>query len=176
MHTADWSKFMSLDSPDEIAKALGVPSLDNLPEDKLPDFVALLSDAPEELQLQLMKTNPDLQRYALKAIAAVEDDLRATLSSIDASSQQAFSALAEIRGVVAGELNNENISDERWLYLMDMLKDNGRLAMAVDSETKELIKQQADAARVGRVVLAFMPAIKTVVQVGASILITRGRI
>lgn len=167
---------MTLDNEGEIAKALGVPSLKNVPEEKLPDLVALLSDAPEQLQLQLMKTNPELQRYALKAIAAVEDDLRATLSSIDASSQQAFSALAEIREVIAGELNKDNISDERWRYLMDTLKENGRLALTVDSETKDLIVQQANATRFTKMAVAAMPYIETVVQVGVRILITRGRI
>lgn len=167
---------MTLDNQEEIAKALGVPSLNNLPEERLPELVALLSDAPEQLQLQLMKTNPELQKYALKAIAAVEDDLRATLTSIDASSQQAFATLAEIRKVVAGELNKDNISDERWLYLMDTLKENGKLAMAVNSETKDLIAQQANAARRTKVAETAMPYIEMVVQIGVRILITRGRI
>ena len=167
---------MTLDNQDAIAKALGVPSLNNLPEEKLPELVALLSDVPEQLKLQLMKSNPALQQYVLNAIAAVEDDLRATLSSIDASSQQAFVALAEIRAVVAGELNKDNISDERWLYLMDMLKENGKLAMAVDYKTKELTAQQANAARFTKIAVAAMPYIETVVQVGVRILITRGRL
>ena len=95
---------MSLDNEDEIAKAIGEPSLKNLSEAKLRELVDRFDEIPPDLQLHLMKTNPGLQQYALRAVEAVEDDLRVTLSSIDANSQQAFVALGEVRQVIAGEL------------------------------------------------------------------------
>jgi hypothetical protein len=167
---------MSLDNEDAIAKAIGETSLENLPEPKVRELVDHFDEIPDELQLQLLKSNPALQKYALDAITAVEDDLKATLSSIDASSQQAFAALAEIREVLAGELNKEDISDERWRFLIEKLSENGKIAVAVDSETKQLIAQQANAARLSKVAVAAMPYIDTVVQVGVRLLLTRGKL
>ncbi|GAB3137620.1 hypothetical protein [Marisediminicola antarctica] len=167
---------MTLNNKDEIAKALGEFSLDNLPEEKLAELVALFDDIPEELQVQLMKTNPELQKYALKAIAAVEDTLKATLSSNDASNQQALAALAQIREVIAGELNKDNISDERWRFLIETLIENGQMVVAKDTENKQFLAQQASADRQTKTMAAAMPYIETVLQIGVRIIISRGRV
>ena len=67
---------MSLESKDEIAKAIGADSLENLTEDQVIALAQRLGDVPPELQLELIKTLPQLKAYALRAVAAVEDDLR----------------------------------------------------------------------------------------------------
>lgn len=167
---------MTLDSEDKIAKAIDEPSLDNVPEAKLPALVDLFPQIPDDLQLQLMKKNPELQKYALQAVAAVEDTLRATLASNDPSTQQAFDALTEIRRVIAGELNKDNISDERWRFLIEKLIENGQLAAAKDTENKQFLAQQANADRLTKAAVAAMPYIETVLQIGVRILISRSRI
>ena len=167
---------MTLNNDDEIAKAIGETSLENVPVEKFPALVALFWDIPDELQLQIIKKNPELQRYALQAIAAVEDTLKATLASNDASTQQAFDARAEIRQVLAGELNKDNISDDRWRYLIDRLNENGQTAVAKDTENKGFLTKQASADRLAKAAVAAMPYIETVLQIGVRILISRGRI
>lgn len=167
---------MTLDNQDEVAKALGVPSLEGLSTENVTELVELLKEMPEDLQLQIIKSNPELQKYALEAVAAVEDDLRATLLAINTNNQQAFAALAEIREVIAGEISKEDISDERWRYLMDTLVENGKTAVAVGSEANQLIAQQADATRLTKLAVAAMPYIETVINVGVRILISRSRI
>lgn len=164
---------MRLDDEDKIAAAIGEPSLEGLSDDQLGDVVDHLHEIPEEAQLQLIKTNPELQSYALKAIAAVEDDLRSTLSASSTSSQKAFAALAEIREVIAGELEKEYISDERWRFLMDKLVENGQMAIAVNATSQQQIAQQSNTARLSKLALAAMPYIVPVVQAGVRILLTR---
>jgi hypothetical protein len=167
---------MTLDNEDSIAKAIGADSLDHLTDDQVVALAQRLGDVPPELQLHLMRTNPQLQEYALKAVAMVEDDLRATLSAINENSRQAFEALGETRDIFAGELNRPDLSDERWRYLIDKLVDNEDKATAVRAETNQLIAEQANADRGAKLAIAAMPYVEVVLQVGVRLLINRGRI
>jgi hypothetical protein len=167
---------MTLGNDDEIAKAIGESSLDGLSDEGLKKLVARFDEIPADVQLRLMKTNPELQKLALEAVAAVEENLKATLVSNDLSTQQAFAALAEIREVIKGELQKENVSDERWRFLIEKLIENGQMAVAKDTENKQFLEQQAKAERFSKAVTLAMPYVETVVQIGVRILISRGRI
>lgn len=167
---------MTLDNEDEIAKAIGEESLDGLSKASLRKLVERFNEVPEDLQLHLMKTNPELQKLALDAITAIEDNLKLTLTSNDASTQQVFAALAQIRDVITGELNKDNISDERWRFLIEKLIENGQLVAAKDTENKQFLNQQAKADRLTKAMTAAMPYIDIVLEVGVRMLITRGRI
>lgn len=167
---------MTLDNEDAIAKAIGAESLAELTDAQVVGLAELLRDIDPELQLHLIKTNPQLQAYALRAVAAVEDDLRVTLSAINENSKQAFEALAETRGIIAGELNKPNLSEEHWRYLIDKLTDNENKAKAIAEETNQLIAEQSNADRGAKLVIAAMPYVDVVLQVGIRLLINRGRI
>jgi hypothetical protein len=167
---------MTLDNEDAIAKAIGAESLDDLTDEQVVELAESLGEVPPELQLHLIKTNSGLQRYALKAVAVVEDDLRVTLSAINENSKQAFEALGESRGIIAGELERPNLSDDRWRYLIDKLTENGDKANAVRAETNQLIAEQSNADRGTKLAIAAMPYVEVVLQVGIRLLITRGRI
>ena len=166
---------MTLDNKDAIARAIGADSLDHLTDDQVAALAQRLRDVPPELQLELIKTHPQLQGYALRAIAAVEDDLRVTLTAINENSRQAFEALSESRDIIAGELNKPDLSDERWRYLIDKLAENEDKAMAVRAETNELIAEQANADRGAKLAIAAMPYVEVVLQVGIRLLINRGK-
>jgi hypothetical protein len=167
---------MTLDSDDAIAKAIGADSLDNLTESQLVALAQHLAELPPELQLHLIKSNPQLQQYALKAVAAVEDDLRVTLSAINENSGQAFEALGDTRGIIAGELNKPDLTDDRWRYLIEKLTDNEDKATAVAAEANQLIAEQANAARRAKLAVAAMPYVEVVLQVGVRLLLAKGRI
>lgn len=135
-----------------------------------------LRDVTPELQLHLITTNPQLQAYALRAVTAVEDDLRTTFSAINENSKQALEALGETRGIIAGELNKPDLSYERWRYLIDKLTDNEYKAKAVAEETNQLIAEQSNATRGAKLAIAAMSYVEVVLQVGIRLLITKGRI
>jgi hypothetical protein len=167
---------MTLDYEDLIARAIRAKSLDELTDAQVVEVAQRLDEVPPELQLHLIKTDPRLQEYALKAVAAVEDDLRVTLSAINENSRQAFEALGESRGIIAGELNKPDLSDERWRYLIDKLTENDDKARAIRVETNQLIAEQSDSDRGAKLAIAAMPYVELVLQVGIRLLITRGRI
>jgi hypothetical protein len=167
---------MTLDNEDGIAKAMGTESLDGLTDAQVVALAGHLRDATPELQLHLIKTNPRLQAYALRAVMAVEDDLRATLSAINENSKRAFEALGETRGVIAGELNKPDLSDERWRYLIDKLTGNEDKAKAVAEKTNQLIAEQSNAARGAKLAIASMPYVEVVLQVGIRLMISKGRL
>lgn len=167
---------MTLDNENAVAKAIGAETLANLTDAQVVALAEHLSEATPELQLHLIKTNPQLQAYALRAVTAVEDDLRTTLSSINENSRQAFEALGETRDIIAGELNKPDLSDDRWRYLIDKLTDNEDRAKAVAEETNQLIAEQSNAARGAKLAIAAMPYVKIVLQVGIRLLISRGRL
>ena len=167
---------MTPDEKDAIAKAIGAESLEQLSELQVIALAQHLVELAPAAQLHLIKTNPQLQEYALKAVAAVEDDLRVTVEAINENSGQAFKALGETREIIAGELNRPDLSDERWRYLIDKLTDNEDKAKAVAAETNQLIAEQANADRLGKLAIAAMPYVEVVLQVGIRLLITKGRI
>ncbi|AVL98195.1 MULTISPECIES: hypothetical protein [Microbacterium] len=167
---------MTLDTEDAVAKAIGAESLDNLTDAQVVALAEHLGDITPELQLHLIKTNPQLQMYALRAVNAVENDLRSTLSAMNENSKQAFVALGETRDIIAGELNKPDLSDERWRYLIDKLTDNEDKAKAVADETNQLVAEQSNATRGAKVAIAAMPYVEVVLQVGIRLLITKGRL
>jgi hypothetical protein len=166
---------MTLDNGDAIAKAIGAKSLADLTDTQVVALAKHLRDVAPELQLHLIKSSPQLQAYALKAVAAVEDDLRVTLSAINENSKQAFEALGETRGIIAGELNRLDLGDERWRYLIDKLTDNEDKAKVVAQETNQLIAEQSNADRGAKMAIAAMPYVGVVLQVGIRLLINRDR-
>lgn len=167
---------MYYDNEKEIASAIGASSLANLSEAELEKLVEIFSRVAPELQLSLIQTNPALQDFALKAISAVEDDLRATLTAMNANTREAFAALSEIREIIAGELGKGDLSAERWRLLIDLLIQNGQLAVAVQDEANRLVREQANAARRAKLASAAMPYVDVVLQVGVRLLITKGRL
>lgn len=167
---------MTLDNKDALAKAIGAESLNNLTDAQVVALAEHLSEATPELQLDLIKTNPQLQAYALRAVTAVEDDLRTTLSAMNENSRQAFEALGDSRGIIAGELNKPDLSDERWRYLIDKLAENEDKATAVRAETNQLIAEQSNATRGAKLAIAAMPYVEVVLQVGIRLLVSRGRL
>jgi len=167
---------MTLDNEVAIANALGTDSLNELTDAQVIALAELLDEVPPELQLHLIKTHAQLQQYALRAVAAVEDDLRATLTALDENSTQAFQALGQTRGIIAGELNKPDLSDDRWRYLIDKLTENEDKAIAVAAESNRLIRDQANAARRAKLAVAAMPYVEEVLKVGIQLLVTRGRI
>lgn len=167
---------MTLDSEDAIARAIGADSLDQLTESQSIDLIRRLSEVPPELQLRLIKTNPQLQANALRAVTAVENDLRKTLSTVNENSRRAFEALAEARGILAGELNRANLSDDRWRYLIDKLAVNEERVVSLAEQANKLVAQEAKASRGLKLVVEVMPYIDVVVQAGIRIMLSKGRI
>lgn len=167
---------MTLDNEDAVAKAIGAESLDSLTDAQVVALAEHLSEATPELQLHLIKTNPQLQAYALRAVTAVEDDLRTTTSAMNENSKQAFEALGETRDIIAGELNKPDLSDERWRYLIDKLTDSEDKAKAVAEETNHLIAEQSNATRGAKLAIAAMPYVEVVLHVGVRLLVSRGRL
>ncbi|MFJ3490680.1 hypothetical protein [Leifsonia aquatica] len=166
---------MAPDNEGEIANAIGESSLENISEAKLSKLVELFDGVPEDVQIDLMKTNSELQRYALKAVSAVEENLKQTLASNDASTQQTFAALTQIREAITGQLNMDNISDERWRFLIEKLIENGQMAVATDTANKQFLAQQASSDRLTKTIAAAMPHLQTVVQIGAQLMLARSR-
>jgi hypothetical protein len=166
---------MALESEDAIARAIGASSLGDLDEVQVAALAQRLGDIPKALQLHLIKTNPQLQDYALRAVAAVEDDLRTPLHAINENTREAFRALSETREILAGELAKPNLSDERWHYLIDTLSTSSAQAAAVTADTNRLIADQTTAARYSKLTIAAMPYIEVVLQAGIRLVISKGR-
>ncbi|WFR68016.1 hypothetical protein P9139_06600 [Curtobacterium flaccumfaciens] len=139
-------------------------------------MIRRLSEVPPELQLRLIKISPQLQANALRAVTAVEDDLRKTLSAVNENSQRAFEALAEARGILAGELSRADLSDDRWRYLIDKLTSNEERVVSLAEQTNKLVAQEAKSSRGLKLVVEAMPYVDVVVQAGIRILLSKGRI
>lgn len=166
---------MALDGEDAIARAVGASSLADLDEAQVAALAQRLGEVPKTLQLHLIKTNPQLKDYALRAVAAVEDELRTSLDAINENTGEAFRALSETRKILAGELAKPDLSEERWHYLIDTLSTSSSQAAAVTADANRLIADQTTAARYSKLTVAAMPYIEVVLQAGIRLLISKGR-
>lgn len=167
---------MTLDDEDAIKKALDVSSLEDLNDPELRELARRFDEVSPELQLQLLRSNPMLRQHMLEAVTAVEENLRAATDAMNANTREAFEALKDVRSIIAGELNKANLTDERWLLLMQMLTVNEDKATAVNTQANQLIAEQANADRLTKLAVAAMPYVAVVLREGIRLLIYKGRI
>lgn len=165
---------MTLRTKGQVADALGVTALTNLPREKLLELASLLPHVDSALAEQLVEQVPGLRAVTVDAVDAVTEVLQAVNRSNDQSQAKVLESLAEVRRIVEGELSRPNISEARAEQLLKMLTETVGRGIAKDSENKEFLKNQARATRFSLAGQSILPIVKVVVVVGAQLLIDRG--
>jgi hypothetical protein len=165
---------MTLDSGDAVKKALGVPSLDDLSDEKMLELVALLPNISEAVQSKLIEQIPGFQKIALDAVNAVEQTFEKTVESDTKSHTELHESLGDIREAIKGRLARDDISEAHAQYLVDKLIETGHMEIGAVTEKRKFLASEANATRIAGIVQAGLPIVTTVIVTGARIMMSRG--
>lgn len=123
----------------EVKKQLGIESWKNLSKDKMLRFAAMMPDMDTEVTLKIIEQFPAFKEFALDTVKEMEKAHESTLKSNDKSQDQVYKALQEIREILKGELDKDDLSWDQLKFIIELIQENGKLAFQKDSEGKQFL-------------------------------------
>ena len=124
---------------DEVKRRLGIETWRNLSKDKMLRFAAMMPDIDTEVALKIVEQFPAFTAFALDAVKVMEQAHAATLSVNDRSQDRVYQALQEIREILKGELDRNDLSWDERKFLIEQIQETGKLAFKKDSESKHFL-------------------------------------
>lgn len=155
---------------DEVKQKLGIESWRNLSKDKMLRFAAMMPDIDTEVALKIVEQFPAFKEFALDAVKEMEKAHESTLKSNDKSQDHVYEALREIREILKGELDREDLSWEERKFIIEQIQENGKLVFQKDTESKHFLNTI-----LGKVAVVGLGAIALgVVFVGGKMMLEQG--
>lgn len=164
---------MTLDSEDAVKKALGISSFRELSKEKALALYAAIPDMANEVRMKLIEQIPAVQKFALDAVTAIEHTLDKTADSVDKNQVTVHDAMSDVRSVLKGELDREDISEEHRRFLVEQVVDSGKVESQSASEGQKLIAEQAGETRKAVIIVAGMAIVAGVVLGGGKVMLGR---
>ncbi|MFE9185345.1 hypothetical protein ACFYMB_18705 [Micromonospora haikouensis] len=163
---------MALDSEDEIKKALNIDSWRNLSKDKVVKFAAMMPDMGADVAMKIIEQFPKFKEFAVDTLNVLEREHGSTLDSNARSQERVHAAYQEIREVLKGQLEREDLSADDRRFLIEQLMETGEKESERDTENKQFLDGlfQKVLVGAGAVVAAGL------VFVGGKIMVERGGI
>jgi len=124
---------------DEVKRRLGIETWRNLSRDKMLRFAAMMPDIDTEVALKIIEQFPAFTAFALEAVKSMEKAHATTLSANDKSQDRVYQALQEIREILKGELDRNDLSWDERKFLIEQIQETGKLAFKKDSESKHFL-------------------------------------
>jgi hypothetical protein len=166
----EWRLCVTLESEDEIKRALEIDSWRNLSRDKVIKFAAMMPDMDKEVALGIIAQLPVFTRFSVEALGA----LRKAQDSVQASNNQSqgkvHDAYSDIREALKAELKKENLTPEERQYLLDLLMETGNRESKKDTENKRFL----DGLFNKTTVATGVALVGALVFVGGKVLVQRG--
>ena len=162
---------MKLKSEDEIKKVLEIGSWKNLSKDKMIKFAAMMPDMDKEVTLKIIEQLPEFTKFAMEALNVMEKEHETTLTFNKQSQENVHKAYQEIREILKGELNQDNLSPEEKKSILELIMETGKKEFEKDTENKQFLDGlfKKAALGVGTVILS------AIVFVGGKVLLQRGK-
>lgn len=130
---------MSLNSEDEVKKALDIDSWRNLSKDKVIKFAAMMPDMSNEVRIKIIEQFPKFKELALGALKVLEKEHESTLASNAQSQTHVHNAYQDIRKMLQDELEREDLSAEDRRILIEQLMETGEKEFEKDTENKQFL-------------------------------------
>ncbi len=162
---------MKFKSEDEIKKALEIDSWKNLSKDKMIKFAAMMPDIDKEVVSKIIEQFPEFTKFAMEALNVMEKEYESTLTFNKQSQENVHKAYQEIREVLKGELNQNNLSPDDKKFILELIMITGNKEFEKDTENKKFLDGLFNKVAVG-VGSAILTA---VVFVGGKVLLQRGK-
>ncbi|MFE7672026.1 hypothetical protein ACFU5N_07370 [Streptomyces albidoflavus] len=123
----------------QIKKALGIESWRHLSKDKMIRFAAMMPDMDTEVALKIVEQFPAFKDFAKDAVSVIERAHESTLSANSQSQEHVQRACQEVRDILRGELNKDNLSWEEKKFLIEQIQETARMQFQKDSENKQFL-------------------------------------
>lgn len=130
---------MKYNDEESIKKELGIDSWRNLSRDKVVRFAAMMPDMDTEVALKIIEQFPAFKEFAEEVVDTME---KAHVSTLDANTQsqdQVHQAYQEIRSILKGQLEKDDLSWEEKKFLIEQIQDTGRQQFQKDTENKRFL-------------------------------------
>lgn len=162
---------MKYEDEESIKKELGIDSWRNLTRDKVVRFAAMMPDIDTEVALKIIEQFPAFKEFAEEILNTMEKAHVATLDANTRSQDQVHQAYQEIRGVLKGQLEKDDLSWEERKFLIEQIQETGRQQFQKDTESKKFLDSLF-----GRVVVgAGVVVAGALVFVGAKVIAENGQ-
>lgn len=165
---------MTLDSEDAVKKKLGISSFRELSKDKMLAFAATMPEMANEVRLKLIDQIPGFQKFALDAVNVVERTFEKTLESNSESRRDVHQAFGDVRDVLKGELDKDDISEDHRKFLVEQLMKTSEVEAEKDTENKTFHSEQADGTRMVVLAVAGIALVAAVVLAGGQVIVASG--
>ena len=124
----------------KVLKRLGRESFNHVTKDDIIKFGAMMPDLPPEQALKIIEQFPEFTRFASEALDNIENAHQSSLDHNKQSQEHFHEACQEVRAVLKGELDRDNLSPEERRHVLDLLMQILNLESAKDSENKQFIE------------------------------------
>ncbi|GAA0346900.1 hypothetical protein NE235_10060 [Actinoallomurus spadix] len=133
----------------EIMQALEIESWRNLSKDKMIRFAAMMPDMDTEVALKIVEQFPTFKEFARDTVDAMERAHESTLSANKQSQEYVHQALQEIRAILKGELDKDDLTWEQRKFIIERIQETGRMDFQKDSENKKFLDAVFNKALIG---------------------------
>lgn len=99
----------------------------------------MMPNMDAEVALKIIEQFPAFKDFAKDAVSAIERAHESTLSANDQSQEHVHRACQEVRDILKGELNKDNLSWEEKKYLIELIQETARMQFQKDSENKQFL-------------------------------------
>ena len=124
----------------DVKKALGIDSFRNLSKENVMKFAAMMPDMDREVALKIIEQFPEFKAFALDAVGVMEKMQENALASNSESQAHVHQALADVRAILKGQLDDSELTWEQKKEILDLIMETARLESAKDSENKQFLK------------------------------------
>ena len=132
---------MQYTNDDQIKKALGIGSWRELSKEGVTRFVAMTPDMDKEVALKIVEQLPAFTDFALEAVNVMQKAQEAALADNRQSQAQVHEAWQEIREILKGHLDEEDLTWEQKRELFELIMETGKQESAKDTENKQFQKE-----------------------------------
>ena len=165
---------MSLDSEEDVKNALGIKSFRELSKDKVLALAASMPDMANEVRLKLIEQIPAIKKFALEAVGAIERSFTKTMDLDAEESRGLRESLDDIRKVIQGELQRDEISEQHRVFLVNALAETTETEARNITEGRKYRADQAQATRNSILVIVGIAVLTAVLFAGGKASVTRG--
>lgn len=130
---------MAYKNEDEIKQELGIDSWRNLSRDKVIRFAAMMPDMDTEVALKIIEQFPVFKEFAMDVVDSMEKAHESTLSANTQSQDHVHRAFQEIREILKGELQKNDLSWDEKKFLIEQIQETGRQQSQKDTENKRFL-------------------------------------
>lgn len=143
-------------SENDALAQLGISNWRELSKDKFLTFAAMMPSLPSELALKVVEQFPSFKEIAVETLGKIEKVHLGSLDANSASDAKVHEAFSDVRRILEGELNKENLSGEEKANILSMLIATAERQAEKDTESKKFLREifTASVSVVGIVVVA----------------------